>query len=359
MVASMVRVAVIGCGDIAQKAYLPALTGELKDRARLVGVCDAAPDRARAAGERFGVPAFSDASRLLREASADAAVVLTPLLTHAAVAALALRAGCHAYTEKPLAGSVREAAALVRLAARRRRLLAAAPSVPYVPAIREARRLLDAGRIGKPCLVRVHSSHGGPGGVWATDYSWVYRKRVSGPIPPVFDMGVYGLSGLAALLGPARRVTALSGIAISPRRIEVAGRRPYFLKPDGHDNCYVVLDYGEARLAVVDASYCLRVSEGWPYELYGSEGALFLDPLRGRLRLLRRGRPPQERTLPRGRVSPFLLGLDAFLRAIRGGPRPVNGPEFSLHLVEVMEAAIRAALTGRTVRLRTRFRRSR
>ena len=356
------NVGVIGCGDIAQKSYLPSLAGELRPLAKLAAVCDVVSARADLCGKKYRVPAFGSVRAMLRRADLDAVVVLTPLLTHPRFARMVINAGLHAYTEKPLAATVREADALVRLARRRRVVLAAAPSASVTPLVREARRLIRAGAIGKPCLIRAHSSHGGPGGVWNADYSWVYRKSISGPIPPIYDMGIYGLSTLTALLGPAKRVSALAGFAISPRKIEVAGRKPYWLKPTGSDNAFLLIDYGDARLAALDASYCLRESEGWPIELFGSDGAMSLSAWGNKLRVcshrgaagLPRGRWADRRVNP-GPVSGFVKGVAHFFECVRKRREPENGGDFSRHLVDIMESAVRSAATGRTVKLRTSF----
>lgn len=358
----MIRVGILGCGDIAQKSYLPSLTRQFKGLARVSAVCDIMETRAVAAGERYGVPAFTDAPTFLQRGLADVVVILTPLLTHARLALAALQAGKHVYTEKPLAATVAEASALLRQADAKRRIIAAAPSASVTPAVLAVRKLLASGLIGKVCLARAHSSHGGPSGVWNTDYSWVYRKALSGPVPPIYDMGVYGLSTLAALLGPVTRVTALSGDGISPRRIEVAGRKPYWLKPDGHDNAFLLLDFGAARFAALDASYCLRVTDGWPIELFGSEGLLQFNHWAGRIRVFSRtggaGFPKHRwttRTVKPGRVDPFMAGLEHMLTALARGRRPLNGGLFSRHLVDIMESAIRSSRTGRTLKLRTTF----
>lgn len=358
----MIRLGVVGCGDIAQKSYLPAIAREFRGLARLTAVCDVVPARVAGVAATWGVPGFTSLPAFLARGGADVVVILTPLLTHARYAAAALAAGKHAYTEKPLAATVAQASALIRRARAKRRLIAAAPSASVTTGAVEVRALLATGAIGKVCLARAHSSHGGPGGIWNTDYSWVYRKAVSGPIPPIYDMGVYGISTLASLLGPVERVTALSGFGISPRKIEVAGRKPYWLKPDGHDNAFLLLDFGGARLAALDASFCLRVTDGWPIELFGSEGMIQYNQWAGKIRAFSRtgrgGLPRNrwiERRVRKGPVNNFMMGLHHFLGCVARGRRPFNGGEFSRHLVDIMESAIRSARTGRALRLRTTF----
>ena len=60
----------------------------------------------------------------------------------------------------------------------------------------------------------------------------------------LFDLGVYNVTSLCALFGPARRVTAMVGVAI-PERV-VNGRR---IQVEADDNAQVLLDFGDARFA--------------------------------------------------------------------------------------------------------------
>ncbi|MEU8800416.1 DUF6807 family protein [Spirillospora sp. NPDC048819] len=71
-------------------------------RAELAGVCDIAPPPG------LGVPTSADLASLIRETGAEAAVIATPIHTHAPLAVAALRAGAHVLLEKPPAPSVEE-----------------------------------------------------------------------------------------------------------------------------------------------------------------------------------------------------------------------------------------------------------
>ncbi|MFF4239161.1 DUF6807 family protein [Actinomadura geliboluensis] len=71
-------------------------------RAELAGVCDVRPPSG------LGVPVSADLPALIRETGAEAAVIATPIHTHAPLAVAALRAGAHVLLEKPPAPSVAE-----------------------------------------------------------------------------------------------------------------------------------------------------------------------------------------------------------------------------------------------------------
>jgi len=357
----MIRVGVVGCGDVAIKTYLPALAREFTAWAELAAVCDSNADRARNAADKFRAgAAFTDFRKFIREADIDLVAVLTPLLTHVKFAMPAIRAGLNVFTEKPMAGTAREALALVSEAKRRKVVLASAPYCPALPLVLEAARLVREGAIGKPCLARAHSSHGGPEEwPWNTDPSWVFRKSASGPVPPMFDMGIYGLSALVAVMGPVRRVSAFAGRGIPERRISLVqqpGFKPYNLKVDSNDNSMAVLDFGGGRLATMDASYCQRVGYGHSHEFFGSEGYLSFDLGTGALRVMsRQGMGGLERGKwtekhfdePRGGNLAHSLGH--MLECLDRKKKPENSGEFGAHLVEVLESAIKSAQTGKSI----------
>ncbi|PRY44990.1 Gfo/Idh/MocA family protein [Umezawaea tangerina] len=112
--ADTVRVALIGCGRIAQVAHLPAL--EKADGIDLVAVCDPSGGVARAVARRYGVPsAHTDQREVFTDPSVDAVIVAAPDRFHHSIAAEALAAGKHVLVEKPLASTVAEAEALADL----------------------------------------------------------------------------------------------------------------------------------------------------------------------------------------------------------------------------------------------------
>jgi len=361
----MIKVGVVGCGDVALKAYLPALTKEFSSWGELTAVCDSDANRAKNAAGKFRVGScFTDYAKFLREADINLVAILTPLLTHARFALPAIKAGKHVFTEKPMAGTVRGSLEMVAAARRRKVMLGSAPFCPASPLVLEARRLIREGAIGKPCIVRAHSSHGGPEEwPWNTDPSWVFRKSISGPVPPLFDMGVYGLSAMMAVLGPVHRVSAFAVRGLAERRIALVqqpGFKPYTLKVDSDDNSMTVLDFGNGRLGTMDASYTMRVGYGHSHEFLGTEGYLSFDLWTGAMRVMsRQGLGGLERGKwvekfidePAGGNLAHSLGH--MLESLSLRRVPENSGEFGAHLVDVLESAIKSAKSGRTIALKT------
>ena len=108
--AQPVTFGIVGCGAISTQ-HLEAIAA--LDEARLGGVASASLDRARAAGERWGVPWTTDVEELLGREDIDAISVLTPSGLHPGQAMAALRRGRHVLVEKPIALSVPDAEAVI------------------------------------------------------------------------------------------------------------------------------------------------------------------------------------------------------------------------------------------------------
>src|SRR4051812_42074505 len=101
----MTTAVVIGCGDVSV-VHLQAI--ENLAGIDLAGVCDIDPAAAKAAAERYGVPAFTDHRQLLAATRPDVAHVSTPHDQHVEVAIDCLDAGVAVLSEKPVAHTVEE-----------------------------------------------------------------------------------------------------------------------------------------------------------------------------------------------------------------------------------------------------------
>ncbi len=373
----VLRVGVIGCGDIARKSYLP----QMHDPACnifVVALCDIIVERAEAARQEF-VPAdadckvYADYEQMLQTGGLDLVVVLTPVATHPPFVRASLNAGVHVYSEKPLALTRTEAESLCELAESKNLHLMAAPLLMVYPEYQWLRETVRAGAVGKPTFVRAHSSHGGANrGMWATDSGNFFREDTAGPMPPLFDMGVYALTILTNCLGSVKSVSALAGIGVAERRIEhvaIPDFVPYTLHPTVPDNLALMLDFGDACFATIDASFCFPYKKGPSYEFYGWEGALYHHGGDDGIELISEkpafAAPDADKPvswhahpLPSDRRADEKLKWGQaltrhFAECRQSGARPLMPARHALHVVEIMERAKDAARTGRTQTLET------
>jgi virulence factor len=106
-------VAVVGLGDIAQKAYLPALTA--RDDLELT-LMNRSPGRLDAVGRQYGLSRRTTELGDLLDGSIDAAFVHTSTEAHVEVVERFLAAGVHVLVDKPLAPDLAGATRLVETA---------------------------------------------------------------------------------------------------------------------------------------------------------------------------------------------------------------------------------------------------
>ncbi len=364
----VLRIGVIGTGDVARKLYLPGIHNP-DAGVVLQAVCDLVRERAESAAREFGAQTvYTDVTTMLEREDLDLVFVLTPLLTHPQIVRQVLQRGKHCYSEKPLTLSLKEADELAELAERNKVLLLCAPIYPLLPTVQFIRQLIVNGALGKVAFARAHSSHGGPErGTFHTDPSGYFLSEKSGPYAPLYDMGVYALTLLTFVLGSVKRVFAMAGIAIPERRIEKVtepGFVPYMLKVTTCDNGFVLLDFGDGCFAAVDASFCMRYNRVPSYEFYGSNGSLTADLWRDEIWLMseveefqhpegwhRVELPDEVKAKERKlwgerRPSMGMRVIDHFRQClVTNEPSPIHVSR-ARHVVEVMEKALLALETG-------------
>jgi len=202
-----VRIGIIGCGQIGSRHIerymkIPGAT--------IVGVADLSKTARDAAAEAAGgAKAFKDFRELLAMDEVQAVDVCLHNNLHAPVTAAAFKAGKHVFCEKPIAGSYADGLAMVKAAKRYRCRLSIQIASLFQPATKAARRLIEAGRLGKPYFARSVGFRR-RGRCFVDGYGskdFVRRHVAAGGA--LYDMGIYHISQILHLLGnpSARTIT--------------------------------------------------------------------------------------------------------------------------------------------------------
>jgi predicted dehydrogenase len=368
------RLGVVGAGTIALRGILPHLAQpDLAERVRVTAVCDPVPGRAQRAAELYEIPrALLELDELLAT-DVDAVTIASPIGLHYEQGRRALGAGKHVHFNKTMTVTAGEASELIDLAAERDLRVVASPGEMLRPHNREIRRLIDDGALGTLCWAICGAAFGSyhedepertsTPGAPPIDPSWYFRKPGGGPL---YDMTVYALHALTGILGPARRVTALSGVRVHERRF--AGR---VVPADADDNTVMLVDFGNNLFAVVygTAAGSIRPGGDFGASYFGTAGTiagLTLDgepfdyPGRELAAGARDGNQwllPHvtgvHRHIPEQHVFEDVMQLVDWVT--EGIPSIVTA-EHARHVIEIIEAAYRAAETGRVQELRTSFR---
>lgn len=154
----MPRVAIIGCGKIADQHILAMQ--RIPD-CNVVAVCDRERLMAEQLGERFRIPGiFSDAGEMLRAARPQVVHITTPPQSHFSLAMQCLEAGCHVYLEKPFTVTGDEAKQLLDYAVGRGLLVAPGHNYQFTAEMCRMRQLVKEGYLGgAPVHLESHWSY--------------------------------------------------------------------------------------------------------------------------------------------------------------------------------------------------------
>lgn len=333
-----VRLGIIGLGSVFEP--YAALMRELiyEDRVEIAATCDTEPARAGRVRRFLGrdAPFTTDYREVLARDDVDAVIVLTSMPYHGEIAAAALTAGKHVLVEKPMAVTLEEAAALVEQAAALPQLLVCAPHVVLSPTYQALwKRVVDDDEIGPVLSARARYGWAGP------DWGKWYYQTGGGPL---FDLGVYNITSLTGLMGPVQRVTALAGTAIPERVVE--GEQ---IKVENYDNYQILLDFGDARFAVVTTGFTMQDYRSPAIELYGSSGVAQMlgdDWAPQGYEIAHNDRPGWTQFGEVDSQWPWTAGLRHLVDCLIDGTDLLIQPNHAYHCLEVMVKAQVAASTG-------------
>lgn len=352
-----IKLAFLGCGDVAQRDYLPELH-RIADRIELVAVCGRTEGRVRAVAEQYDAGAwFTDYEKMLAQCEIDAVVNLTPIQLHAETNLAILQAGAHLFSEKPIAPTSAAAHRLQTEAAQRRLKVVAAPCVMLFPQVRYAGDLIAQGELGAVYSAIGHG-HGGvpPWHGYGSDPSQFFIEGGG----PAMDMGVYPLHALTGLLGPVKRVAGMTAQAQTGFTVPdgpAAGKEVAITVPD---NWTLLLDFGDARLATVGANNVVQGTRAPQMEVRGLQGSVAVDLLdvSAPVDVLRAQSGWESVNLPRtGRAAgpDHLLGVAHLLDCIEHDTQPLLNIDHARHVVEILEKAARSSDTGEILPIESTF----
>jgi len=329
----------VGAGAIAAEYAAGLPTSSLS----LAGVVDLDTGRADAFASAQGCPAYTDLETALEAVDAPLVVNLTSHAAHAAVTRMALTAGRHVYSQKPLALDAETAADLLALAAANDLALGCAPATPRAPGQRRAGRLLAEGRLGPVQLGYAYAHVGRVA-------DWHDRPDSFLQIGPLYDGAVYPLTLLTTWFGPVERVRVADALDIWPDR---ASQRP---KAPSHVEA--TLEFAAGPVVRLTASFYAphRSREFYGLELHGDDGSLSLrdagamadseDLVRfGGLGREYTAVPPQFPTEPVG----YLDALERLAAGIQAGKSPRKTGRRGAHIVAVCNAIESAATDGGSI----------
>ena len=336
MARKVLRIGLVGVGAAAQVNHIPAW--KKIEGVELVALCDRDPEKAARVAQKFQIPRvharFDD---MLADEEIDAIDICTPNFLHAPMASAALEAGKHVLSERPLARSAEEAAAMAKTAKKADRILMCAVQHRFRPDAQLLKKFVDKGDLGEVFLAKAGWLRQKT--QWDSE-EWRGRMKESGG-GVVLDLGFQMLDLALWMLGSPAVASVTAGLHRATKG-EVEDSATAFLRLEGGATLTLELTWG--LLMEKDFAYL---------NLFGSGGAALLNPLR-----LHKGMhgtlvnvTPTTDTSRNAYKQSIEAQISHFLDAVRKGQKPMGHAEEILPVMELMDAIYRSAEQGKEVKL--------
>jgi len=255
-------VGLIGCGWAGrQHARAYAL---LRDPVDLVATADVDVGKARSLAQEYGFSSWhEDYRKVLSNPKVDIVSICLPIYLHAEVSVEAAEAGKHVLCEKPMAGTLEEADAMIRAARKSDVKLMIAETVRFNSINLKLKEILREKTIGEVFLVRIfrdHEMHD-----YIRDRPWMLDKRkAAGGI--WMSGGIHDVDALRMLIGEIETVSLFQAKSVLPEM-------------EGDDTSAALLKFVNGAIGVVTESFSTKTFKrtfpmGCPSVINGSQGTI-------------------------------------------------------------------------------------
>ncbi len=344
----VVRVGVIGCGKIAERASLPNLVN-YKDKVVVKALCDIEEAKAKNLRDKFelgSVNIVKDWKKLVTRKDLDAIFVDTPNYLHEEMTVGACANKKHVLVEKPITITVKAADNMIKAAKKNGVYLMVEQTQRFDPVHAAAKKVLDSGILGNIQNIRGRIGHAGPE-YWSEGKAhWFYDKKKSGG-GAMIDIGVH-ITDLIRWFANKRITEVFAAI----RNIE----KP--VKVD--DNATVLFRFEDGSKGEIECSWTTR-----PYEVmtftYGKNGKMMTSlgiekPVKVVIAKTGKGEDPNctlEEIYPEiGSGSGWENAVHYFVDCVIKGEKPFVSGEEGRETMRVINAAYESNEKGEWVKVK-------
>ncbi len=346
-----IKIGLIGCGSVSNM-YLPHLSKS--PYVEVVSLCDIKIERAKSQASTYNVKQYyPNIQKMLAGEPFDLLVNLTNMQEHGKLNKLALQAGKHVWSEKPMANTYAEGRALLDFARSKKLKIWGAPAVVNSPQFRFMSETIQAGKLGSLAAAHAHYGHTGP------SWSAFFYERGGGSLP---DLGVYNLASLTGLLGPAKSIVAMTSIVTPSRTVDDKGT----IKVEAEDNAMVLMEHANGVISHVQCGFNYfdpyghegKGQERPTISITGSHGSMHLvgyDWAPFGVDLATMTEPTIKRYVEDPKEYVWQQGASVIAQSLAQNTPTLISPEHALHVLEIIEAARKSQETGKRIQLVSKF----
>jgi predicted dehydrogenase len=315
-----IRVAIIGAGGISG-AHANGILAH-KDKLECTALCDISEENLKTRSQQLGgAPAqFKDWRVMLREYGDhfDAVDICLPHHLHAPAILDACAAGKHIICEKPMCTSLKDADAIARAVKKSGVTYMSAHNQLFMPAVQEAKRMIDDGAIGKIRWLRSQDC-------FTANVQWFKGKwRANAKLQgggELIDTGYH----------PTYRLLYLASAPVVSVR---ATMQRFVHIIEGEDSASVQVQFANGVIGEILTSWAFNNPYGsHQIHVIGDKGQIFGSG--SELFYLPDGyREPAKKTLPN--VETFGAQLAHFAECLQNGKRPIHSVEEGRAVLEII-----------------------
>lgn len=326
----MVRIVLVGAGNIAQNIHLPLL--HAMSGVKIVAICDRNVSKARILAQKYGVEhAFRSLDEALRLPLVDAVFVTTSTDAHAEVALQAIEADKHVFIERPVARTLSEAEQIRDLSHARGVHAMVGMNHRFRPDVVSMMNAVDRGDIGP-----VYYAKAGWVKQRSTDARWIANADKSGG-GVLVDLGVTVIDMILQVLNGGR-ITEVSASTFHHETKAV------------EDVVIAMLKFDSGAVATIETSWSLVRAEDLYYcNVFGKRGSAYINPFRLVKRsgnVIESSSAAQKRTHMEIYRKSYESEFKHFVHAVKGVVPMISTVDEAVELMRVVEKIYESASHG-------------
>ncbi len=364
-----VRVAIVGCGGIANQKHMPSLKAN-KDKAEIVAFCDIIEERAVKAAKDFGTQdarVYTDYKKMLADKDVDFDVVhvCTPNVAHCPITVASFEAGKHVMCEKPMAHDVADAQKMMDAWKKSGKKF----TIGYQNRFREDTTHLhascEAGELGEIYFAKAHALRRRAVPTWG-----VFPNKALQGGGPLIDIGTHALDITLWMMDNYKPVSVTGQVFYKLGRQEDGPAGNVFGPWDPEtfeveDSAFGLIKMEDGSTVYLEASWALNILKSMEASttLCGTKagaeihhgGSYPKDELV--YNLVEHNQLMEKNISPAGIVDFFEGGASAegvkeqeqWMNAILNDTQPLVKPEQAFVVTQILEAIYKSAETGKEV----------
>lgn len=285
----------------------------------LVAVCDVNAERAKSIANQYGVKAYTNSAKMLKNEEIEAVSVCTWSTMLAKEALKALNAGKHVLVEKPMAANTKQAKVLLETAEKNGLHLTVGFLMRFIPGLQLIRRAVEKNEIGEL--------------VCATAKRFSQWPERIGDVGVVKDTAIHDIDVMRFIFNEEPHMVYAKTGSMRHRKFE--------------DYAQIMLTYKDGQSAFIESNWLT------PYKMRlltvtGTNAIMRLDYMTQELWI----EDQKETLMPRyAWQEPLKLELQHFAECILEKKRPLITGVDGLKALEIAEAALRSSAKNKAIKL--------